>query len=84
MQKLRFPTVKNLELSKVLSFKPGVGQSIAQLAGTSPFSISTFPVHSSSFFKSSFQFSIALGMANAGAHVGPRNKMNTLLIVKSD
>ena len=47
------PSAENLEISKVLSFKPGVGQNIAFHARNSTFLMPADIIHSASFIKSS-------------------------------
>ena len=61
---LSIPSAENLELSKVLSFKPGITLHASPAAGNGSFLVSTFQVPSTSFSKSSVHFLNALVAAN--------------------
>ena len=63
---------------KVLHLKRGVGQYLAihaSLTASEFFLISTLPVHSSAFSKTSPEFFPVLALANTGSCVGPQNKI---------
>ena len=80
----KVPSAENPGLSEVLSFKPGLGHNIAMHASPnariffSPFLISTFLVHSTSF---SLDF-LALRMANTGSRVA-RGINKVILLVNT-
>ena len=84
---IKVPSVENLELTKVPSFKFGVGQNVAlrtsHTARNSASLISTFPFLSPSFSsKSSVHLLSALGLANLVSCVGPQNKIGHPVVVK--
>ena len=76
---IKVPSVENPEVTSVFPLKPREGQNIARHASPTARSsflllISTFPVHSPSFFFKSFPYILAvLVLANAVSSVGPWN-----------
>ena len=74
---IKVPSVENSELPKVLPLKPGVGQNIAMHASSTAmnfFLISTFPVHSTSFFSGLSLVFLALTVANTAPCMSPQRK----------